>query len=53
MARVNKYASSSKNSEANFMQFLKLFSFDLDASQIALVTGLKRNAVNSYLMALR
>jgi transposase-like protein len=53
MARVNKYANRSKISEAKLRQFLKLFSFDLDASQIALVTGLNRNTVNRYLMALR
>ena len=53
MAKVNKYANRSKISEAKFRQFLKLFSFDLDASQIALVTGLNRNTVNRYLMALR
>lgn len=53
MARVNKYANRSKISEAKFRQFLKLFSFDLDASQIALVTGLNRNTVNRYLIALR
>ncbi len=53
MAKVNKYVNRSKISEAKFRQFLKLFSFDLDASQIALVTGLNRNTVNRYLMALR
>jgi transposase len=53
MAKVNKYANRSKISEANFRQFLKLFPFDLDDSQIALVTGLNRNTVNRYLMALR
>jgi len=53
MARLNKYANLSKISEAKFRQFLKLFSFDLNASQIALVTGLNRNTVNMYLMALR
>ena len=53
MAKVNKYANRSKISEAKFRQFLKLFSFDLDASQIALVTDLNRNTVNRYLMALR
>jgi len=53
MPRVNKYASRSKISEAKFRQLVKLFAIDLDASQIAQVTGLNRNTVNRYLMALR
>ncbi len=32
---------------------VKLFAIDLDASQIAEVTGLNRNTINRYLMALR
>jgi transposase len=32
---------------------VKLFAIDLDASQIAQVTGLNRNTVNRYLMAIR
>ena len=53
MATVNKYAHRSKISEAKFRQLVKLFAIDLDASQIAEVTGLNRNTVNRYLMALR
>jgi transposase len=53
MARVNKCANRSKVSEAKLRQFLELFSFFLNASQIALGTGLNRNTVNRYLMALR
>ena len=53
MATVNKYANRSKISEAKFRQLVKLFAIDLDASQIAEVTGLNRNTVNRYLMALR
>ena len=32
---------------------MRLFSVDLDASQIARLTGLSRNAVNRYLKAMR
>ena len=53
MARVNRYASRSKISEAKFRQIVKLFAIDLDASQIAQVTGLNRNTVNRYLLAIR
>jgi len=53
MAMVNRYASRSKISEAKFRQLAKLFAIDLDASQIAQVTGLNRNTVNRYLMAIR
>ena len=53
MARVNRYANRSKISEAKFRQLVKLFAIDLDASQIAQVTGLNRNTVNRYLMAIR
>jgi transposase-like protein len=53
MARVNRYANRSKISEAKFRQIVKLFAIDLDASQIAQITGLNRNTVNRYLLALR
>ena len=53
MARVNKYAVRSKISEAKFRQMVKLFAIDLDASQVTQVTGLNRNTVNRYFMALR
>ena len=53
MSNSNKYAKRSKISEAKFRQLVKLFSIDLDASQIAQVTGLNRNTVNRYLAAIR
>jgi transposase-like protein len=49
----NKYVSRLKTSEAKFRQVVKLFAADLDASQIAAVTGLNRNTMNRYLMAIR
>lgn len=53
MTRVNKYALRSKISESKFRELIKLLSIDLDASQIAKVTGLNRNTVNRYLLAIR
>lgn len=53
MAMKNKYAHHSKISEAKFRQLVRLFAFDLDASQIAKVTGLNRNTVNRYLQGIR
>ena len=53
MTKNNKYAHRSKISEAKFRQLIKLLSIDLDALQIAEVTGLNRNTVNRYLLAIR
>jgi len=53
MAMQNKYSYRSKISEAKIRQVVKLFAVDLDASQIASVTGLNRNTINRYLAAFR
>ena len=53
MASKNKYAYRSKISEAKIRQIVRLFAVDLDASQIAAVSGLNRNTVNRYLSAFR
>jgi transposase-like protein len=53
MMRKNKYAKGAKLSERKFRELIKFFSVDLDASQIAKVTGLNRNTVNRYLKAIR
>jgi transposase len=53
MAPKNKYANRSRISEAKFRQLIKLFSLDLDADQIASITGLNRNTANRYLHAIR
>lgn len=52
-ARKNRYANSAKLSEREFRLLVRLFAADLTASQIAQVSGLNRNTVNRYLMALR
>jgi len=53
MTRKNKYAKGVKLSERKFRELIKLFSVDLDSSQIAKVTGLNRSTVNRYLNAIR
>jgi len=53
MAAKNKYVMRSEISEAKFRQFARLFCVDLNATQIALVTGLNRNTVNRLLHGLR
>ena len=53
MASKNKYANRSRISEAKFRQLVKLFSLDLEADQIAVLTRLNRNTVNRYLNAIR
>ena len=53
MTRVNKYASHSKISEKKILELIRLFALDLNALQIAELTGLNRNTVNRYLKAIR
>ena len=49
----NKYVNRAHISERKFQQLVRLFSADLDASQIAELTGLNRNTVNRYLKKIR
>jgi len=49
----NKYVKRAHISERKFQQLVRLFSADLDASQIARLTSLNRNTVNRYLMKIR
>lgn len=49
----NKYANRSKISEAKFRELLRLFSLNLEATQIAELTGLNRNTVNRFLKGTR
>ncbi|MFN2348368.1 MAG: IS1595 family transposase [Thioalkalivibrio sp.] len=53
MAMKNKYAVRSRLSEPQFRRLVRLFSLDLDATQIAELTGLNRNTVNRYLRGIR
>ncbi len=49
----NKYANRSKISEKKTREIIKLFSLDLDASQITKISGLNRNTINRYLTEIR
>ena len=53
MAKINRYKKRSRITNAKFRQILKLFCVDLNASQIAELTSLNRNTVNSYLKKFR
>ena len=53
MTVKNKYANRSKISEKKIRQIVKLFSIDLDASQITKISGLNRNTINRYLRGIR
>ena len=53
MTSVNKYASRSKISERKIRELVRLFALDLNALQIAELTGLNRNTVNRNLKAIR
>ena len=49
----NRYVKRSHISERKFQKLVRLFSMDLDASQIAKLTVLNRNTVNRYLKKIR
>ena len=47
------YELLQKFGEENLRELVKLFSYDLNALQIAKITGLNRNTVNRFLKAIR
>ena len=49
----NRYINRSRISGHQFRQIVRLFSVDLDATQIAQITELSRNTINRYLKAIR
>jgi len=53
MTTKNKYANRSKISERKIRQIVKMFSLDLDASQITKISKLNRNTTNRYLTEIR
>ena len=53
MTKINRYKKRSRITNAKFRQILKLFCVDLNALQIAELTSLNRNTVNSYLKKFR
>jgi len=53
MVIKNKYVKCSHISEHKFRQIIKLYSEDLNATQIANLTGISRPTINKYLQAIR
>ena len=53
MIRQNKYRRRSKLSEAKTRELVKYFVLDLQAVQIARLTGLNRNTINKYVTYFR
>jgi len=53
MAMKNRYARRARISERRFRRLVRLFALDLDATQIAELSGLNRNTVNRYLRGIR
>jgi len=53
MTFKNKYANRFKISEKKNRQIVKLFSIDLDTSQIIKISGLNWNTINRYLTGIR
>jgi transposase len=49
----NRYIFRSKISEAKFRAIVKYFSLDIEASKIAVLTGISRNTINRILKAIR
>jgi transposase-like protein len=49
----NKYVSRSRISEKKFRELIRYYSVDLSASQIAELTKLSRQTINTYLTAIR
>jgi transposase-like protein len=53
MTMKNRYAIRARISEHQFRQIVRLFALDLDATQIAALSGLNRNTINRYLRGIR
>ena len=53
MPMNNKYIYRSRTLDAKFRSLLKCFSLDVEASKIAVLTGISRNTVNRTLKAIR
>jgi len=53
MAMENKYIHSSKVFEAKFRQFVRIFSMDLNVTQLAQVAGLNSNTASGLLQGIR
>ena len=53
MTGKNKYFIRSRISERKFREIIKLFSADLTAEQISLLSGVSRNSINKILKNIR
>jgi len=53
MNNKNKYINKSKISEVKFREIISYFVADLSATQISDLSGVSRNSINKYLMAIR
>ena len=53
MARENRYFIRSRISEAKFRRIIRLFALDLEATKIAVLSGISRNSINKILKAVR
>jgi hypothetical protein len=53
MARKNRYVHHAHISSGQFRELVRLFALDLEATKVAILTGLNRNTVNRYFLALR
>jgi len=53
MTITNKYIKRARIYEAKFRHILRLFSLDIDESNVAQITGLNRNTVNRYFRFIR
>ena len=53
MTRKNRYVAHAHLSAHQFRQLLRLFALDLEATKVADLTGLNRNTVNRYFLAIR
>jgi len=53
MTRKNRYVRRAHVSARQFRTLVRLFALDLEATKVAALTGLNRNTVNRYFMALR
>lgn len=53
MTRKNRYARRTHLSVPQLQTLLRLFALDLEATKVAALTGLNRNTVNRYFLAIR
>ena len=50
---INKYKKRSRISEAKFREIIRLFSFDIEATKIAALTGISRVTINKIIRQIR